>query len=220
MAVNIAMFTDNAVPIEHKNNTAIAPLYAVLRPKVLAIGAQIKLDDPIANKTPALVILMCSGVVPNSAAISGVAGYRHVLENVAARHMKLTVKRMTDLCQVGRSIPFLRVFSLVGGVVVEGSMIALNCEDGWLKGLDHWVEAKEKSRRTFRWQEKCTYDRKRWVDVYSRVIDLIYIKRQEFLCFLRWNDKDPESSDFALLGVPTRQPVAVPSSACSHIFDA
>jgi hypothetical protein len=130
MAVNIAMFTDNAVPIEHKNNTAIAPLYAVLRPKVLAMGAQIKLDDPIANNTPALVTLMCSGVVPNSAAISGVAGYRHVLENVAARHMKLTVKRMTDLCQVGRSIPFLRVFSLVGGVVVEGSMIALNCEDG------------------------------------------------------------------------------------------
>jgi hypothetical protein len=119
MAVNIAMFTDNAVP-----------LYAVLRPKVLAMGAQIKLDDPIANNTPALVTLMCSGVVPNSAAISGVAGYRHVLENVAARHMKLTVKRMTDLCQVGRSIPFLRVFSLVGGVVVEGSMIALNCEDG------------------------------------------------------------------------------------------
>jgi hypothetical protein len=89
------------------------------------MGAQIKLEDPIANNTPALVILMCSGVVPNSAAISGVAGYRHVLENVAARHMKLTVKRMTVLCQFGRSIPSLSIFSVVGGVVVEDSMIAL-----------------------------------------------------------------------------------------------
>jgi hypothetical protein len=118
--VNIAIFTDNAVPIEHKNNTAMAPLYADLRPKVLAMGAQIKLDDPIANNTPALVTLMCSGVVLNSAAISGVAGYRHVLENVAARHMKLTVNRMTDLCQVGRSIPFLCVFLAIGGGVVVG----------------------------------------------------------------------------------------------------
>jgi hypothetical protein len=91
------------------------------------MGAQIKLDDPIANNTPALVTLMCSGVVPNSAAISGVAGYRHVLENVAARHMKLTVKRMTDLCQVGRSIPLLCVCLAIGGggVVVGDFMMAL-----------------------------------------------------------------------------------------------
>jgi hypothetical protein len=39
---------------------------------------------------------------------------------VAARHMKLTVKRMTDLCQVGRSIPFLCVFLAIGGGVVVG----------------------------------------------------------------------------------------------------
>lgn len=117
------MFIDNAVPIEHKNKTAIAPLYAVLRPRVLAMGAQMKLDDPIASKTPALVTLMCSAVVPNSAAISGVAGYRHVLENVAARHMKLTVKRITYLCQLGRSMPFLCVSLAIGGGAVEASIM-------------------------------------------------------------------------------------------------
>lgn len=73
----------------------------------------------MASNTPALVTLMCSAVVPNSAAISGVAGYRHVLENVAARHMKLTVKRMTYLCQLGKSVPFLKVSLAIGGAVVE-----------------------------------------------------------------------------------------------------
>ena len=66
---------------------------------------------------------MCSGVVPNSAAISGVAGYRHVLENVAARHMKLTVKRMMYLCQLGRSIPFLSVSLAIVGGGVEAPMM-------------------------------------------------------------------------------------------------
>lgn len=117
------MLIDNAVPIEHKNKMAIAPLYAVRLPRVLAIGAQIRLDDPIANNTPALVTLIRSEVVSNSAAISGVAGYRHVLENVVAKHIKLTVKRMTNLCQVGKSVPFLNVSLAIGGAVVEDPMM-------------------------------------------------------------------------------------------------
>lgn len=123
MAVNMAIFIDKAVPIEHKNKMAIAPLYADRLPKVLAMGAHIKLDDPMANNTPALVTLICSDVVSNSAAISGVAGYRHVLENVVARHIKLTVKRITDLCQVGKSVPFLNVSLAIGGAAVEDPMM-------------------------------------------------------------------------------------------------
>lgn len=123
MAVNIGMLIDNAVPIEHKNKMAIAPLYAVRLPNVLAMGAQMRLDDPIANSTPALVTLICSEVVPNSAAISGVAGYRHVLENVVARHMKLTVKRITHLCHVGKSIPFLNVSLAIGDAAIEDPMM-------------------------------------------------------------------------------------------------
>lgn len=123
IAVNIAILIDNAVPIEHKNKMAIAPLYAVRLPNVLAIGAQIRLDDPIANNTPALVTLICSEVVPNSSAISGVAGYKHVLENVVAKHIKLTVKRITHLCQVGKSMPFLNVSLAIGGAAVEDPMV-------------------------------------------------------------------------------------------------
>jgi len=144
IAVNIAMLIDNAVPIEHKNKTAMAPLYAVLRPRVLAMGAQMKLDDPIASSTPALVTLMCSGVVPNSAAISGVAGYRHVLENVAARHMKLTVKRITYLCQLGRSIPFLCASLATGGGAVEASIMALIVEDVRVERSNHQFVVYEK----------------------------------------------------------------------------
>lgn len=121
--MNMAILIDNAVPIEHKNKMAMAPLYADRLPKVLAMGAQMRLDDPIASNTPALVTLICSEVVPNSAAISGVAGYRHVLEKVVARHMKLTVKRITHLCQVGKSIPFLNVSLAIGGAAVEDPMM-------------------------------------------------------------------------------------------------
>lgn len=151
IAVNMGMLIDSAVPTEHKNNVAMAALYAVRLPKVynhtpkknqpslhinpnvflrkkrnkhtLATGAHINDEDPMANNTPALVTLMCSAVVPNSAAISGVAGYRQVLENVAASVMKLTVKRMTHLCQLGRSVPVLKVSFIAGGDAVDCPMV-------------------------------------------------------------------------------------------------
>jgi hypothetical protein len=58
----------------------------------------------MAISTPALVTLRISDVVENSVAISGVAGSREVLENVTARVIQLTIKRMRHLRHVG--IPY------------------------------------------------------------------------------------------------------------------
>lgn len=62
-----------------------------------------KVDNPMAINTPALVTLRISVVVENSCAISGVAGKRDVLENVTASVIQLTTKRMMHFRQVGRS---------------------------------------------------------------------------------------------------------------------
>lgn len=61
-----------------------------------------RVERPMASRTPALVMLRISGVVENSAAISGVAGRREVLEKVTARVIQLTMKRMMHFRQVGR----------------------------------------------------------------------------------------------------------------------
>ena len=58
-------------------------------------------EKPMASSTPALVALRISVVVPNSAAISGVAGRNDVDEKVTARVIQLTTKRMMHLRQVG-----------------------------------------------------------------------------------------------------------------------
>lgn len=64
-----------------------------------------------------------SAVVSNSSAISGVAGSSEVLENVTARVIHETTKRMIDLRHVGRSKPgecgCVGVFWR-GGVVAPG----------------------------------------------------------------------------------------------------
>lgn len=58
-------------------------------------------EKPMASSTPALVALRISVVVPNSAAISGVAGRNEVDEKVTARDIQLTTKRIMHLRQVG-----------------------------------------------------------------------------------------------------------------------
>lgn len=95
----------NAVPIEHKNNTQILALYAVRLPNVAAIGAQNKDDEPITSSTPALHTFMRSLVVCRVEAISGSAGKRQVLLNVAANVIQETVKRIMDFRQLGRWWP-------------------------------------------------------------------------------------------------------------------
>lgn len=95
----------NAVPIEHRNSTQILALYAVRLPNVAAIGAQNKDDEPITSSTPALHTFMRSLVVCRVEAISGSAGKRQVLLNVAARVIQETVKRMMDFRQLGRWWP-------------------------------------------------------------------------------------------------------------------
>jgi hypothetical protein len=62
-------------------------------------------EKPIAIKTPALMTLRISVVVENSLAISGVAGSNEVLENVTAKVIQLTTKRMRHLRHSGRLYP-------------------------------------------------------------------------------------------------------------------
>lgn len=64
-------------------------------------GPQINEANPMANRTPALLMLTTSDLVPNSAAISGAAGKRDVLEKVAASVIQLAVKRIRILRHVG-----------------------------------------------------------------------------------------------------------------------
>ena len=64
-------------------------------------GPQMKEANPIAKRIPALLMLTISDCVPNSAAISGVAGKRDVLEKVAARVIQLAVMRIKILRHVG-----------------------------------------------------------------------------------------------------------------------
>jgi hypothetical protein len=106
IAMNMCRFTAAAVPAEQAQSTRIAALYALRRPKRLVIGPQIKDENPMAIITPALVTLRISGVVENSAAISGVAGSSEVLEKVTARVIQLTTKRMRHLRHVGMPYAF------------------------------------------------------------------------------------------------------------------
>lgn len=55
----------------------------------------------MASNTPAFDTLIASLVVWNSFAISGMAGKRQVLENVAASVIQLTMNKITHLRQFG-----------------------------------------------------------------------------------------------------------------------
>lgn len=68
------------------------------------MGPHINDEEPIASRTPALEIFIFSTVLPNSCAISGAAGNRHVLEYVTARVIQLTTNRIIPLRQLGSSV--------------------------------------------------------------------------------------------------------------------
>lgn len=102
-AVNMLISLAAAVPTEHPHSIRIARLYEFLLPMRWLNGPQISDEKPMARSTPALVTFSVSGVVVNSAAISGVAGSREVLEKVTARVIQLRVKRMMFLRQRGRA---------------------------------------------------------------------------------------------------------------------
>jgi hypothetical protein len=101
IAINMLRSIDAAVPAEQPHRTTIAALYAILRPNILVIGPQMNEENPIAINTPALMTLRISVDVENSIAISEVAGNNEVLENVTARVIQLTMKRIRHLRHLG-----------------------------------------------------------------------------------------------------------------------
>jgi hypothetical protein len=100
-ATNVFISGATAAPIEHTIKRKIAHLYAMLRPKILLMGAQIKELMPMAHRMPAFEMLMTSPVVPNSCAISGTAGKSEVEENVAAREIQDAVQSIATLREIG-----------------------------------------------------------------------------------------------------------------------
>ena len=65
-------------------------------------GTQIRLLVLAAISAPAFEMLIASLMVPNSAAISSVAGYIQLIENVAASVIQLTTNRMRHFRQKGK----------------------------------------------------------------------------------------------------------------------
>jgi hypothetical protein len=72
---------------------------------MFVMGPQINEEKPIAISTPALITLRISVVVPNSVAISGVAGSNEVLENVTANVIQLATNKMRLFLQKARAYP-------------------------------------------------------------------------------------------------------------------
>lgn len=104
MAVKQAKLLDNADPIEHRVNREFASRYAVLRPRMLLVGSQIKADRAMAMKTPALAVLIACVETPKSAATSFVAVKIELPEKVTGRAIQQTTNNVTHLRQVGISM--------------------------------------------------------------------------------------------------------------------